>query len=124
MICDKCKNIISMSAFTKTNCNKCGIEITTGHIPGYTICKSCSEELELCEQCGEELKEKYFVDIPFTGYCRVEVTTKNKEQALKEGWEKVNFDDHCIELEFHKKVVEDHVFYGLLNKIHAEKEEK
>lgn len=55
MICKKCSKIIVCHAFTFTNCNKCSTKITTGHIPGYTICRQCSESLNLCQQCGKEM---------------------------------------------------------------------
>lgn len=58
MICNKCKRMIVMNAFCKTECNKCASPITTGHMPGYTICKKCSSYWGICEQCGKELTDK------------------------------------------------------------------
>lgn len=55
MICNECKGMIVMHAFSESNCIICGGEITTAHIPSYKVCEECSKELTLCKQCGKEL---------------------------------------------------------------------
>ena len=53
MVCNDCKKIVVFNAFCSSKCKICGDLITTGHIPGYQICSKCSEEHNLCPQCGE-----------------------------------------------------------------------
>lgn len=57
MICDNCKRMICMQAFTNTKCEICETKIITGHMPGYKVCKKCAEKNNLCEQCGKKVKE-------------------------------------------------------------------
>ncbi|WP_142413088.1 hypothetical protein [Hathewaya massiliensis] len=63
----------------------------------------------------------YKVSIPFTGIACIEVEAENEKEAIKEGFEKVDFDRDCEEIEFHTKVVEGNVFYGLLDEAYAER---
>lgn len=56
MICEKCREGIYLQAMSKGKCIKCGKTTLTPHLPSYIICKSCSEKLNLCEQCGKELQ--------------------------------------------------------------------
>lgn len=51
-ICGWCKHKICCHAFCDTECIKCKKKITTGHIPGYIVCKDCSSKFDICEQCG------------------------------------------------------------------------
>lgn len=74
MVCNKCKEMIVMHAFSESNCIICGEEITTAHIPSYKACKECSEELNLCQKCGKELTSDE-IDIDCQG-CNL-----NKETA-------------------------------------------
>ncbi len=56
MICEKCKKIIVLHAFTDTECEHCGDKIQTHHIPGYKICEKCSDKYIACQQCGLNIK--------------------------------------------------------------------
>lgn len=56
MICNKCSKIVALSAFSEGKCKICKSPTPTPHIPSYTVCKKCSEEKGLCEQCGKEIK--------------------------------------------------------------------
>ena len=63
MLCNKCKQdllegVACGQAFTQWICKKCG-QIGWHHNT-YTpnICPACSEEYNLCEQCGEKIDEK------------------------------------------------------------------
>lgn len=53
MICEKCKNSGYFSALSTGRCKYCGEIINSSHIPAETVCKECSEEYSVCEQCGE-----------------------------------------------------------------------
>lgn len=53
--CDNCKGMIVMDAFSDSNCQKCGKEIVTPHIPSYKYCEDCASELGVCEQCGSNI---------------------------------------------------------------------
>lgn len=66
----------------------------------------------------------YKVSIPFTGIACIEVEAGDEKEAIKEGFEKVDFDRDCEEIEFHTKVVEGNVFYGLLDEAYAEIKKK
>lgn len=55
MVCNKCKKLIILNGFSESNCIMCGDLMTTPHIPSYKVCKGCSEEMNICEQCGEEI---------------------------------------------------------------------
>lgn len=57
MICEICeKGKMVLHAFSYGNCEVCKCEITTAHIPCDKVCKNCSEEKSLCEECGSEIK--------------------------------------------------------------------
>lgn len=55
MTCNECKKIIILNGFSESNCIMCGDLITTPHIPSYKVCKGCSEEMNICQQCGKEV---------------------------------------------------------------------
>lgn len=55
MICDKCKNMVCLSALSVGVCKICDKETPTPHIPSYSICKECSTKNIMCEQCGKNL---------------------------------------------------------------------
>lgn len=56
-ICEHCKRIVVLNAFTETVCELCGENIVTSHIPGHKVCNACSVKNSVCMQCGKELKE-------------------------------------------------------------------
>ena len=56
MKCNKCKNMIILHAFSSGNCEKCGKEITTPHIPCDKLCKECANKFDRCKQCGNKIK--------------------------------------------------------------------
>lgn len=58
MICDKCKKMMVLSAFSFGECKECEIDIVCPHIPCYHLCKACAEKLNRCEQCGYLLEVK------------------------------------------------------------------
>lgn len=59
MICDNCeKGKIVLHAFSQGNCEVCNCEITTPHIPCDKVCEKCSEEKNLCKECGKEIEKK------------------------------------------------------------------
>lgn len=51
-ICGKCKHNIYQQAFCDTECIKCKKKITTAHMPGHKVCQNCSDNNNICEQCG------------------------------------------------------------------------
>jgi hypothetical protein len=55
MECDKHENMVVLHAFSDGECENCGKEITTSHIPCDKICETCSEKYKLCVICGEEI---------------------------------------------------------------------
>ena len=57
MDCGKHKNMIVMHAFSKGECELCGKEIQTSHIPCDKVCKECSEEHKVCQVCGDKIEE-------------------------------------------------------------------
>lgn len=52
MICEKCSNMVTLSAMSIGICDKCGCEVLTPHVPPYDVCEKCSEKYKLCQQCG------------------------------------------------------------------------
>lgn len=55
MICNNCKDRISMSAMDFTHCEACGVEVSSGSTPGYKLCDDCSELIGACKQCRDEI---------------------------------------------------------------------
>jgi len=41
-VCKKCEGIVAMHAFSTSNCESCGVEISSPHIPSYTLCDNCA----------------------------------------------------------------------------------
>jgi len=65
--------------------------------------------------------KKYYVSIPFTGYCTVEVEAENKEEAIEKAWKSPNLDIRkAEEAEFHTCVADGNVCYARLNEIDVE----
>ena len=56
MVCNKCRNMIILNGFSKSNCIVCGNIIITSHTPSYIVCEECSKELNVCQQCGLEIE--------------------------------------------------------------------
>ena len=44
-------------AFSYSNCENCGIEVSTPHIPSYSLCDDCAGD-DKCVQCGNSLKDE------------------------------------------------------------------
>jgi hypothetical protein len=61
----------------------------------------------------------YSVQLPFTGYCVVEVEADSAEDAIEAAFEKADASNP-EEVEFHKAIVTGNVFRGVLNKASAE----
>lgn len=57
MICNNCKRIVCLHAFSYSNCEKCTNPITTPHMPSYKLCEKCSDESNRCIQCGKDIKK-------------------------------------------------------------------
>jgi hypothetical protein len=55
MICNNCKHMIVLHAFSEGECKHCKEKITTSHIPCHEVCKTCSEKHDVCEQCNKEI---------------------------------------------------------------------
>lgn len=58
MVCEKCKHIICLQAFSTGKCKICNCNVTTPHIPSYKVCDKHSEEYNLCQQCGKPIKKE------------------------------------------------------------------
>ncbi|WP_105176884.1 hypothetical protein [Clostridium cagae] len=58
MSCKKCEEMVTMSAFSYSNCERCGKAITTPHIPPYKICEECAKYSGDCQQCGENIEDR------------------------------------------------------------------
>lgn len=59
MICEECsKGKVVLHAFSFGECTVCGTEICTAHIPCDKVCEQCSEEKNLCKECGKPIKEE------------------------------------------------------------------
>lgn len=56
-ICNNCKGMVVMHAFSFGNCAFCGEDVSTPHIPCYRYCDECAENKSICKQCGNELEE-------------------------------------------------------------------
>ena len=53
MKCKDCKRIAGGGAVcTFGNCEKCGEQVSSGCGSCPKLCKKCSKELNICEQCG------------------------------------------------------------------------
>ena len=52
--CKECKGKVVMHAFSLSNCENCGLEISTPHIPSYKLCDSCAG-YDKCTQCGTRI---------------------------------------------------------------------
>ena len=57
MLCKKCKRMITLSAMSNSNCERCGKTILTPHIPSYKICEECAKYSGDCIQCGENIED-------------------------------------------------------------------
>jgi len=57
-LCNKCKEMIVMNAFSSSNCEICGRPINTPHIPAYRICEECSQYSGDCQQCGVNIEDR------------------------------------------------------------------
>ena len=58
MICRKClmdRCFIAGQGFTKWICQKCGKEFIHHNTNTPKVCKTCSEQYKLCEECGCEV---------------------------------------------------------------------
>ena len=53
--CEKHKDRIVLWGSSSGNCIKCGDEIYRMYIPCDKVCTKCSEELNICVICGDEL---------------------------------------------------------------------
>jgi len=58
--CKKCEGIVVMHAFSTSNCENCGVEISSPHIPSYTLCDNCAGDNK-CVQCGGKIQYYRFV---------------------------------------------------------------
>ena len=56
--CKKCEHQVVLHAFSFGNCELCGTEVSTGHIPVNRICDKCAEENDLCESCGNKIEKE------------------------------------------------------------------
>ena len=56
MDCGKHKNRIVLHAFSDGECQKCGCDIVTSHIPCDKVCETCSDKYGFCTICGEKNK--------------------------------------------------------------------
>lgn len=56
MNCNKCKEgKIVLHAFSEGECDSCGKEVITAHIPCDRLCEECSTDLKRCKECGDSL---------------------------------------------------------------------
>lgn len=53
--CKKCEGIIVMHAFSTSNCENCGVEVSTPHQPSYKLCSNCAGD-DKCVQCGGKIQ--------------------------------------------------------------------
>lgn len=49
------KNVVSMQAFTDTQCGKCEKDITFSNSNVDLLCKDCAVETNSCAHCGGEI---------------------------------------------------------------------
>ena len=52
--CKKCERIVVLHAFSTSNCENCGIEISTPHLPSFKLCDDCVGD-DKCVQCGNKI---------------------------------------------------------------------
>lgn len=59
-VCDKCKteNHLSGQSFTYSKCKNCGVGIVNPTTRQDNYCYVCSQELNICAECGESLETK------------------------------------------------------------------
>ena len=58
MICKECeKGKIVMHAFSDGQCEKCGCDVVTAHIPCDKLCEDCSEKYNSCRECGSKIED-------------------------------------------------------------------
>jgi len=58
MKCDKhSQGMIVLHAFSDGECEVCGQEVVTAHIPCDEVCERCSEDNNLCQVCGEKISK-------------------------------------------------------------------
>lgn len=53
--CKNCKGKIVLHAFSNGTCEICECDIFCAHTPSDKVCMDCSEELNICESCGDKL---------------------------------------------------------------------
>jgi len=77
MKCDKClKGNIVLHGFSHGKCIICKYDITTVHTPCDKVCKKCSNENFLCEECGVEIEKIELINRlrKSTGLCTTKCT--------------------------------------------------
>ena len=55
---EKCKHIITTSDIVNYKCEICGTNLVGPSMGHLLLCVGCSEEHDLCEQCGKPMIEK------------------------------------------------------------------
>ena len=54
MICEKCSELGKFPALSEGTCLCCGIKIITTVTPCYKVCHQCSNDKNICQECGNE----------------------------------------------------------------------
>lgn len=56
LFCKACNRSLYFQALSNGLCKICEVKINCPHMPCYKVCDECAEKLNLCKQCGKELK--------------------------------------------------------------------
>lgn len=46
-----------MHAFSNGQCERCGCDVVTPHIPCDKLCEDCSEKYNSCRECGSKIED-------------------------------------------------------------------
>jgi len=57
MICNKCKEFGHFQELSEGKCSECGKPTPTRHLPANKVCKKCSLEHSICEECGQPINK-------------------------------------------------------------------
>ena len=57
MVCENCKGMIVMHAFSDGECEICEQKVVTSHIPCDKLCENCSTVYSRCKVCGVHMKD-------------------------------------------------------------------
>jgi len=105
MDCGKHKDNIVLHGFSEGECDVCGRHIDTAHTPCDQVCERCSDDLAICQVCGDGVGN----DITIYSHPNASILKKNNRRIyLVEKKNGVGYDVTFKRL--HERDVSDDIF--------------